>query len=88
MRKEYVDLKQGDRLRVGDIGMRVLSISEDGTAKVRTPRGEYKFRKSRHMVFHKDLIIYNFGNRHHGRRAHVRIDMRDDWEYLHVKNGR
>ena len=45
MKKEYIDLREGDNLRIGDYRLRVKSISKDGSARLEIGERHYTFRR-------------------------------------------
>ena len=88
MKREYLDLREGDNLRIGDYRLRVKSISKDGSAQLEIGERHYTFRRCKFVFLDGNTRIYNFGNRHHGRIAHIRIEMENRCRYCHTKKGR
>ena len=93
MKKEinYLDLKTGDRLSI--MNGRDLEVIVDVTNKQhcgnlliwkREARGSMtkQLAVNQYMHIAKQVAIFNYGYRHYGKRAHVRLEMPNTYEYI------
>lgn len=76
----FCDLKQGETLSIGEgrITLQLQHLDPDGSARleVASPfhRGRRLLLSGQYLQLDKQTGIFNHGNRHHGRRIHLRIE--------------
>lgn len=81
MIQTYYDLKPGEKLAIEQrgIALEVRRLATDGSAfadiQSRYHRGRRFLRRGQYVRLDERTGIYNFGNRHHGRRMHIRLEI-------------
>ncbi|MBI2452416.1 hypothetical protein HYV50_05060 [Candidatus Pacearchaeota archaeon] len=90
MRTHYIDLKEGNRLRITssrgiEAVLDIDILNPDGSMKVHNHNHYMSFKRNvevgDNLPVCKYVVIYNFGNRGYGKRAHVRIQLLNGREY-------
>lgn len=77
----YFDVKPGEVLSIGGrrITLGVRQVGRDGSAiaEVHSPfhEGSRRIRRGQYMRLDRAVGVFNYGNRHHGRRMHIRVEL-------------
>lgn len=79
----FCDLKPGETLSIGEgrITLQLQHLNPDGSARVEVSsplhRGRRLLASGQYMRLDDQTGLFNYGNRHHGRRIHLRIEFRN-----------
>lgn len=80
----YCDLRPGETLSIGQrrIALSIRRLARDGSAltDIHSPyhTGPRMLKRGQYVRLDARVGIYNFGNRHHGRRMHLRLEVRGE----------
>lgn len=88
MKKQYLDLRIGDKLGVANLEILVMSIVQKGTMMLSVNGNHRTLRVDTDAQLSDNVSMYNFGNRGCGNRIHVRLRIPDKSRYAHTKYGR
>ena len=81
----YIDLKEGDKLRMGGLELTLLVIRDKNRAMVKVAHKVFGIEKKEYCNLSKCVGLFNYGNRHHGKLVHVRLELPECLEYKRIR---